>query len=300
MKSLRIIALAVILFSVAACRLDKEYVIGVSQCSEDLWRDEINKELRMEAMLRQDITLIIKSVKDDSGQQIEDIKELVAEGVDLLVVSPNESSALTPVISEVYKSGIPVILFDRKIQTDDYTAFIGANNYRLARRLARYMAEHIGYSGNVVIVVIIRGLRGSTADTERYEGFMDGISHYPGIKVVAERPASYFRNMANTEMGRIIDSLGISNIDAVFAMNDQMAAGVDDAISPYNLVKKPFIVGIDGLSVPGGGLRNRLQLPFLLHQAIRQVLWRETERVCEALYILVRRHPKDCRRNSGY
>lgn len=251
MKSLRIIASAVILFSVAACRLDKEYVIGVSQCSEDLWRDEINKELRMEAMLRQDITLIIKSVKDDSGQQIEDIKELVAEGVDLLVVSPNESSALTPVISEIYRSGIPVILFDRKIQTDDYTAFIGANNYRLARQLARYMAEHIGYSGNVVI---IRGLRGSTADTERYEGFMDGISHYPGIKVVAERPANYFRNMANTEMGRIIDSLGISNIDAVFAMNDQMAAGVDDAISPYNLVKKPFIVGIDGLSVPGGGL----------------------------------------------
>lgn len=94
------------------------------------------------------------------------------EGVDLLVVSPNESSALTPVISEVYRSGIPVILFDRKIQTDDYTAFIGANNYRLARQLARYMAEHIGYSGNVVI---IRGLRGSTADTERYEGFMDGI-----------------------------------------------------------------------------------------------------------------------------
>ena len=114
MNSLRIIASAVILFSVAACRLDKEYVIGVSQCSEDLWRDEINKELRMEAMLRQDITLVIKSVKDDSGQQIEDIKELVAEGVDLLVVSPNESSALTPVISEVYRSGIPVILFALK------------------------------------------------------------------------------------------------------------------------------------------------------------------------------------------
>ena len=210
MKILRILAPAV-LFSLAACHQEKEFTIGVSQCSEDLWRDEINKELRMEAMLRQDIDLVIKSVKDDSRQQIADIESLIDEGVDLLVVSPNESEALTPVISEAYRSGIPVILFDRKIQTDDYSAFIGANNYRLAYQLGVYLAERLNHSGNVVI---IRGLLGSTADTERYEGFMDGISQYPDIKVVAERPANYFRNVANSEMGRIIDSIGISGIDA--------------------------------------------------------------------------------------
>ena len=277
MKILRILAPAV-LFSLAACHQEKEFTIGVSQCSEDLWRDEINKELRMEAMLRQDIDLVIKSVKDDSRQQIADIQSLIDEGVDLLVVSPNESEALTPVISEAYRSGIPVILFDRKIQTDDYSAFIGANNYRLAYQLGVYLAERLNHSGNVVI---IRGLLGSTADTERYEGFMDGISQYPDIKVVAERPANYFRNVANSEMGRIIDSIGISGIDAVFAMNDQMAAGADDAIEAYNPSKKPFIVGIDGLSVPGGGLdyigQGKIDASFIYPTGgdkIMDVAWR--------------------------
>lgn len=251
MKFLFLPLLAAIFSVLSSCSPEKEYVIGVSQCSEDLWRDEVNKELRMEAMLKQDIELIIKSVRDDSQQQIEDIEELIRQNVDLLVISPNESSSLTPVISKAYKSGIPVILFDRKIQTNDYTAFIGANNYRLAYQLGLYLAERIHQEGNVII---LRGLLGSTADTERYNGFMDAISHYPNIKVVAERHANYFRSQANIQTGRIIDSIGINEIDAVFAMNDQMAAGADDAIAPYNPSKKPFIIGIDGLSVPGGGL----------------------------------------------
>ena len=240
-----------LLMPLSSCEQRKEYVIGVSQCSEDLWRDEVNKELRMEAMLKQDVKLIIKSVKDDSRQQAEDIRSLIRDGADLLVVSPNESSALTPVISEAYKSGIPVILFDRKIQTSDYTAFIGASNYRLAYQLGIYLSERIHGEGDVVI---LRGLPGSTADTERFDGFMAAISRYPGIKVVAQRHANYFRNQANAMMGEIIDSLGIGGFNAVFAMNDQMAAGAFDAIAPYNPENKPFIVGIDGLTVPGGAL----------------------------------------------
>lgn len=251
MKLIRPLINATIILTLLSCSQEKEYTIGVSQCSEDIWRDEVNKELRMEAMLKQDINLIIKSVKDDSNRQIADIESFIKEGVDLIVVSPNESSALTPVISKAFQSGIPVILFDRKIQTNDYTAFIGANNYRLAYQLGTYLAERIHQNGNVVI---LRGLLGSTADTERYNGFMDAIKQCPGINIVAERHANYFRNQANIQMGRIIDNIGIDNIDAVFAMNDQMAAGADDAIQPYNPGKKPFIVGIDGLSVPGGGL----------------------------------------------
>lgn len=240
-----------VLAAICSCTPAANYVIGVSQCSEDLWRDEVNKELRMEAMLKQDIELTIKSVQDDSERQIDDIEQFIADGVDLIVVSPNESSSLTPVISKAYNSGIPVILFDRKTDNGDYTAFIGANNYRLAYQLGTYLAQQLNYSGNVVI---IRGLLGSTADSERYEGFMDAMKLYPGIRIAAERHANYFRNEANSKMGEIIDSLGTSGIDAVFAMNDQMAAGADDAIRAYNSSKRPFIIGIDGLSVPGGGL----------------------------------------------
>ena len=158
-------------------------VIGVSQCSEDLWRETVNSEMQRQASVMRNIEVRVKSARDDSQQQIRDIREFMREGVDLMIVSPNESEALTPVVSEVYRSGIPVILFDRKTSNDEYTAYVGADNRRLAERLGVYAADLLHGEGEVAI---IRGLKGSTADEERYEGFMDAISDYPDIHVVAE------------------------------------------------------------------------------------------------------------------
>ena len=117
-----------------ACRLDKksEYVVGVSQCSDDLWRETVNGEILREASFFQNMQVNIKTVKDDTRQQIKDIESFIDAGVDLLIVSPNESTAITPIIQKAYRSGIPVILLDRKIDTDDYTAYVGADNYQLA------------------------------------------------------------------------------------------------------------------------------------------------------------------------
>lgn len=221
-------------------------VIGVSQCSEDLWRETVNSEIRRQASVMRNVEVRIKSVKDDSRQQIKDIREFMHEGVDLMIVSPNESEALTPVVSEVYRSGIPVILFDRKTSNDDYTAYVGADNHRLAGRLGYYVADLLHGEGNVVI---IRGLKGSTADEERYEGFMEAIAEYPDIHVVGESFGEFLKDHARMKMDEILQDQAIAgDIDLVFAMNDQMAMGVRESYDAQPWLKVPVIIGIDAVA----------------------------------------------------
>ena len=121
------VCLSIILL--AACKGNtKQYVIGVSQCSMDIWRSKLNRELKMGEYLNDSLSIILASANDDSQKQAQQIDEFVNQGVDLLIVSPNQLSTISPAISHARERGIPVILYDRKTDTDDYTAFIGCDN----------------------------------------------------------------------------------------------------------------------------------------------------------------------------
>ena len=241
-----------VLLTLGSCsRGDDGFVIGVSQCSEDLWRETVNREIMREASFRSNMEVVVRSVKDDSRQQIRDIERFIAEGVDLLVIAPNEASALTPVVSKAYNSGIPVILLDRKILNDDYTAYVGADNYKLAHQLGLYAAAQMNYEGNVVE---IRGLNGSTADAERHRGFTEAIAQFPRIQIIAEAEGNFLRNNAREKMHSILNEIDRKQVDLIFAMNDQMALGVNDATRMYYSGKRPYIIGIDALLGKGGGM----------------------------------------------
>lgn len=244
-----LIALVPLLLS---CNINKKekIVIGVSQCSDDLWRSTMNNEMLREASIHQNVDIVIKTVKDDTQQQINDIEELVRDNVDLLVISPNESTAITPVVRKAYKSGIPVILVDRKIDTDDYTAYVGADNYQIGKEAALYIVSILNGKGNVVE---IRGWNGSTSDLERHNGFTDYLKNYPDIHIIAEERGDFLKEVAEEKMSEILKEK--NSIDVVFAMNDPMALGVYSAASKYS-GKQPFIVGIDALSGEGGGIQS--------------------------------------------
>ncbi len=229
---------------------NRNYIIGVSQCSDDLWRQTMNSEILLEASINQNIEVDIKTVKDDTQQQIKDIEELLEKGVDLLVVSPNESTAITPVVQKAYNRGIPVILVDRKIDTEDYNAYIGADNYQIGKEAGLYIAGILNNRGNVVEM---RGWNGSTSDAERHAGFMDGIRNYPDIKIIAECRGNFLKEDSEKEMTKVLNSF--KEIDLVFAMNDPMALGVHEAVSKYS-GRFPFIIGIDALPGEGGGMEN--------------------------------------------
>lgn len=231
-----------------ACQRERKprYIIGVSQCSEDLWRQTMNEELKREVALYQaDAEVLIRSVKDDTPKQIADIEWFIEQKVDVLVVSPNESEACTPVIEKAYQQGIPVILVDRKIATESYTAYVGANNYQIGKEAGLYAIGVLKGKGNIVEV---RGTKGSTSDAERHKGFVDALKNAPEVQIVAETWGNFLQADAKTQMQQIFQEH--PHIDLVFAMNDPMAAGTHEAAMQFN-GKIPFIIGVDALQQVG-------------------------------------------------
>lgn len=245
------------LFACLACQRERNprYVIGVSQCSEDLWRQTMNEELKREVALYQANTeVLIRSVKDDTPKQIADIEWFIEQKVDVLVVSPNESEACTPVIEKAYQQGIPVILVDRKIATESYTAYVGANNYQIGKEAGHYAIGVLKGKGNIAEV---RGTKGSTSDAERHKGFVDALKNAPEVQIVAETWGNFLQADAKTQMQQLFQEH--PHIDLVFAMNDPMAAGTHEAAMQFN-GKIPFIIGVDALQQVGiQNIENNVQ-----------------------------------------
>lgn len=120
----------------SGCKEKKIYRIGVSQCSDDDWRYKMNDEINREMIFHDNAVVEIRSADDSNEKQIADIRYFADNGFDIIIAAPNEADALTPVIKEVYESGIPVIVFDRNINGDSFTAFRGADNAAIGRSAA--------------------------------------------------------------------------------------------------------------------------------------------------------------------
>ena len=254
MKNALTFLLLIITFIFNSCvENKKDFIIGVSQCSDDAWRRSMNEEMQREASFSGNIDLRIKTAYDNNQRQIRDIEELIAENVDLLIVSPNEAAPLTPVIEKAMDEGIPVILVDRKIASNKYTAFVGADNFQIGKEVGIYASQLLNGKGNVVE---IRGLKGSTPDLERHNGFVSSLSHFPEIKIVYESDGAWLRSEANKRMSEALNK--VPSIDLVFAHNDEMAIGVYEALNSSSDIKKPIILGIDALPGADGGIERVL------------------------------------------
>ena len=167
----------------ASCAENKvKYRIGVSQCSHDIWRDKQNAELKMGAYFHDGVALKFAAAYDSDERQVQQIDSLVNEGIDLLIVAPNQVQTISPAIDRAYDKGIPVIVFERKTSSRKYTAFISADNYEMGRIMGEYIVSRLHGHGSVLE---IKGLESSSPSIERHNGFMDAIKNAPGIKVVA-------------------------------------------------------------------------------------------------------------------
>ena len=232
----------------SACSTKKSYFIGVSQCSEDSWRTKMNSEIRRESYLYDNVHVEFASAKDDNRVQIAQIERFIEQGADLIIVSPNEAKALTPVINKAFDRGVRVVLVDRKSASDKYTAFIGADNVAIGRAVGRFVGEHLGGKGRVME---LQGLRGSSPAMERDSGFREALAHYPQIKVVANAYADWFAQKAESEAERMFKDVG--GADLVFAQCDRMGIGAHQATQKLG-IKGVKIVGVDALPTPGDGI----------------------------------------------
>ena len=234
----------------AACtEKPKKFVIGVSQCSEDIWRDKLNDELKMGEYLNDSIIVKLASSNDDNVLQNKQVNQFVDEGVDLIIVSPNQLSAISKAVERAYDKGIPVILYDRKTNSDKYTAFIGCDNYMIGKSMGTFIAHQLKGKGRIVE---ISGLEGSSPAMERHRGFMDAIKPYPGIQVVASEGGDWKEESAIKAMKSILQTT--QDFDYVYAHNDRLAWGAYVAARQMGLEHKYKYTGVDGMATEGGGL----------------------------------------------
>ena len=246
----RLMVLGLCLVMMACSEKKREYIIGVSQCSEDIWRSWQNSEMQMEANFHEGVELRFTAAKDDSQRQIQQIDSLVDSGIDLLIVAPNQRASVTPAINRAFDKGIPVIVFERKTDSQKYTAFVSADNYEMGHQMGGYIVIRLSGKGQVLELL---GLKGSSPADDRHRGFRDAINN-SFIEVPITLQGDWTEEKAYEEVKNYKGSL--DDIDLVFAHNDRSAIGARRAFIERGVNPLPMFCGIDGLPGENGGIQQ--------------------------------------------
>ena len=258
-KFVYIILLTISVLSVlVACNNDgpKQYRIGMSQCAFDThWRLEMNRHIQANAMQRGNIDLLMTDGQNSNKKQIADIRWLMSQNIDLLMVSPNEADSLTPIVTEVYNKGIPVIIIDRKTTNDCYTTFIGASNIIIGEKAADYVGL---FAREESKILELHGQRGASASIDRGIGFNSRISEKYGNKHfehIGDLYCEWDSKLAKQKMAEYIKNGG-EIPDIIYSHNDDMATGAYEAIKETDIdPNNIMIIGTDGASGENGGIK---------------------------------------------
>ncbi|GAA3523608.1 hypothetical protein GCM10022222_02170 [Amycolatopsis ultiminotia] len=227
-----------------------KYTIGMSQANlAEPYRVRMDDDIRKAAAGVPQFTVNFADAAQDNAKQVEQVNTFLTQGIDLLIISPNEATPLTAVVKKAYDQGVPVLVLDRKVDGDGYTSFIGADNVDIGRQAGRYFAEKLLPKGGKVVE--LKGLAGATPAKERSDGFDQGIAGH-GITVVGSADADWLREKGQQQADALLKAH--PDAQALFSANDPMAEGARLAAQNAGLGDLP-ITGIDGLPVPEGGIK---------------------------------------------
>lgn len=224
--------------------------IGFSQSIDesDVWRKSMDHTMEVEASLHSNVNLTIKIADRKVSKQIRDVDEMIEQGTDVIIIAPIESDSIVPVIEKAHNKGIPVIILDRKVNTSNYTAFLGADNIEVGRLAGKHIASIS--KGNANIIEIDADLQTSPG-IERRIGFQQIAKQYPGINVYTTDSRDFNQN--DSKFSKLLDS--IPNVGYVFAFNDLIAYNAWKLVKNKALANKIKFIGVDGLNGPSGGIQ---------------------------------------------
>jgi ribose transport system substrate-binding protein len=228
---------------------DDPFVIGMSQCNlGEPWRVQMNADIRHGAAPFPALKVVFKDAQNDSLTQRAHVEELVAQGVDVLIISPKEAAPLTAPVAEAYKKGIPVIVLDRAVLGEEYTMFIGADNKKIGREAGKWAVKALGGKGKIVE---LKGLMTSTPGQDRNAGFREGVdlATNKDIQVVFEADMAWLEPNARKEMASALSTQ--KEVDLVYAHNDPGAHGAYLAAKEAGREKSMKFIGIDALPQEG-------------------------------------------------
>ena len=261
-RSIRLFLLLAICMMTNGCRREsisepkRHYVIGFSQCTNDLWRQIMMIQMKAEAAKYPELSIVVSNAHNNTQLQIDQIREFIEAKVDLLIISPNESEPVTPIAVEAFDMGIPTIIWDRKIHSDHYTTCISADNYDIGRDVGRYINTLLPEGSTILEIT---GLMSSSPAVERHKGFLAEASESYSVHTIS---GDWKPEVAKER----IEAIGqYRNIDLIFAHNDDMALAAYDAINEADSLSAQRIkfIGIDALVGVDAVLDGRLQASFL-------------------------------------
>jgi ribose transport system substrate-binding protein len=223
--------------------------VGMSQCNlGEPWRVQMNEDVEKAAKQAGNIRIIALDAQNDSLRQRAQVEELVAQKIDLLIISPKETAPLTKPVAQAYDAKIPVIVLDRRVSGDKFTTFIGADNKQIGRAAGRHAAKLLGGKGRVVE---LKGLMTSSPGQDRHSGFREGIdvATHGGIEIVFEADMQWLEPKAREEMASALAAQ--PTIDLVYAHNDPGAHGAYLAAKDADRHASIQFIGIDALAHEG-------------------------------------------------
>ena len=224
--------------------------VGFSQAmATDDWRKQMNSSIKIEASLRPEVDLTIKDANNNIEKQIEDIERFISNKVDVIIVSPIQSKPLTAVVEKSIKAGIPVLVVDRKIEGENYTAYLGADNIEIGRIAARYIISHSKGSGKIIEIT---GASGSSPAYERKLGFDQIINENKRFQIENTIQGDWEGESVKAPLKAIL--LRNPDIEYIFSHNDRMALSAWETAKTVGLEKKIKFIGVDGLNTVNGGI----------------------------------------------
>lgn len=228
---------------------ENPWLIGMSQCNlGEPWRVQMNADIEAAAKKHPNLKVVFKDAQNDSLRQRAQVEELVAQKIDLLVISPKEAAPLTQPVAEAYNKKIPVIVLDRAVQGDAYTLFIGADNKLIGKKAGEHARKLLNGTGKIVE---LKGLMTSTPGQDRNSGFRDGLAipTNPGLEIVFQADMQWLEPQARKEMETALTAH--KRIDLVYAHNDPGAHGAYLAAKAAGREKEMKLIGIDALPHEG-------------------------------------------------
>lgn len=249
---------------------EKKYVIGLSQCMlNDAWRQAMIKESTIEISNYDNVELVVKDAKNNNETQIEQIRELIRQKVDVLIISPYQSEPITAVAEEAYRAGIPTIITDRKVNTDLYTTFVSANNYEIGKAAGNYAASRLPQNA---MILELWGLTQTSPAQERHKGFVDALIGRNDLNY-CRIDGQWLYDSVRVELQKLEHP---EEIDFVYSHNDMMAIAAREYFTAWDSVKGKalHIIGVD--AVPGAGLEavhdGRINASFMYPTGGEQVI----------------------------
>lgn len=250
MKFLRLVCSVglTVMSASALLAAEKKLTVGFSQIgAESAWRTAETESIRSEAQKR-GVNLRFSDAQQKQENQIKALRTFLAQRVDAIILAPVVETGWEPVLREIKRAKIPVVLVDRGIKVSDeslYTTLIASDFVQEGRLAGEWLAKKLNGKGNIVE---LQGTPGAAPAIDRKKGFEEAVAKNPGLKIIKSQTGEFTRSKGKEVMEAFLKAEG-KNINAVYAHNDDMALGAIQAIEEAGL--KPgadiIVVSIDGV-----------------------------------------------------